>query len=96
LAFWPRAALRGEAERLGVELGEPSYDDDGFEEKLALARDERVPVVAYTFGCPDAPARRDQPDRPIMRSKLYVSVSPRTRSPDRSRSSCSGGRAALS
>jgi nitronate monooxygenase len=46
-------ALRGEAERLGVELGEPRWDDDGFEEKLALARDERVPVVAFTFGCPD-------------------------------------------
>jgi nitronate monooxygenase len=45
-------ALRDEAERLGVELGEPHYDDDGFEDKLALARDERVPVVAFTFGCP--------------------------------------------
>jgi nitronate monooxygenase len=49
-----REALRGEAGRLGVELGEPRYDDDGFEDKLALARDERVPVVAFTFGCPDA------------------------------------------
>jgi nitronate monooxygenase len=48
------AALRGEAERVGLELGEPRHDDDGFEEKLALARDERVPVVAFTFGCPDA------------------------------------------
>jgi nitronate monooxygenase len=48
------AALRGEAERLGVELGEPRYDDDRFEEKLALAREEHVPVVAFAFGCPDA------------------------------------------
>jgi nitronate monooxygenase len=47
-------ALRAEAERQGVELGEPRYDDDGFQEKLALARDEHVPVVAFTFGCPDA------------------------------------------
>jgi nitronate monooxygenase len=48
------AALSGEAERLGVELGEPRHDDDGWEDKLALAGDERVPVVAFTGGCPDA------------------------------------------
>jgi nitronate monooxygenase len=47
-------ALAGEAERLGVELGEPRYEDDGWEDKLALARDEEVPVVSFTFGCPDA------------------------------------------
>jgi nitronate monooxygenase len=46
-------ALAGEAERLGVSLGESSYDDDRWDEKLALAREERVPVVAFTFGCPD-------------------------------------------
>jgi nitronate monooxygenase len=49
-----REALRGEAERLGVEPGEPRHDDDRFEDKLALAREERVPVVAFTFGCPEA------------------------------------------
>jgi nitronate monooxygenase len=48
-------ALRGEAERLGVELGEPRHDDDHWEDKLALAREEGVPVVSFTFGCPDAP-----------------------------------------
>jgi nitronate monooxygenase len=48
-------ALSREAERLGVELGEARHDDDRFEDKLALAREERVPVVAFTFGCPDAP-----------------------------------------
>jgi nitronate monooxygenase len=48
------AALAGEAERLGVELGEPRHDDDAWEEKLALAREEEVPVVSFTFGCPDA------------------------------------------
>jgi nitronate monooxygenase len=46
-------AVAGEAERLGAGLGEPSHDDDGWEDKLALARAERVPVVAFTFGCPD-------------------------------------------
>jgi nitronate monooxygenase len=47
-------ALGGEAERVGVELGEPRHDDDGWEDKLALAREQRVPVVAFTFGCPEA------------------------------------------
>jgi nitronate monooxygenase len=46
--------LAGDAARLGVELGEARHDDDGWEEKLALAREERVPVVSFTFGCPDA------------------------------------------
>src|SRR5512132_3626964 len=36
------------------ELGEPRHDDDGWEEKLALAEAERVPVVTFTFGCPEA------------------------------------------
>ena len=49
-------ALAGEAARLGVELGEPRHDDDGWEDKLALAREEEVPVVSFTFGCPDASA----------------------------------------
>jgi nitronate monooxygenase len=47
-------ALRGEAERAGVGLGKPRWDDDSFEDKLTLAREERVPVVAFTFGCPEA------------------------------------------
>jgi nitronate monooxygenase len=46
--------LAGEADRYGVELGEPRYDDDGWKGKLALAREQRVPVVSFTFGCPDA------------------------------------------
>ena len=46
-------ALVAEAERYGVELGEPRYDDDHWKGKLALAREERVPVVSFTFGCPD-------------------------------------------
>jgi len=50
--------LRGDAERRGVELGEPRYDDDGWEEKLALCADERVPLVSFTFGCPDAAVLR--------------------------------------
>jgi nitronate monooxygenase len=44
--------LRAETARYGVEPGEPRHDDDGYEEKLALAIDERLPVVSFTFGCP--------------------------------------------
>jgi nitronate monooxygenase len=36
------------------ELGEPRRDDDDWEAKLALLDDARLPVVSFTFGCPDA------------------------------------------
>lgn len=44
--------LRGEAERYGVEPGEPRWTDDGWDAKLELAAREAPPVVAFTFGCP--------------------------------------------
>jgi nitronate monooxygenase len=47
------AALAAEADRAGVALGEPRHDDDGWDAKLALVAEERVPVVSFTFGCPD-------------------------------------------
>ena len=47
-------ALRGEAERTGVALGRPRFDDDAFEAKLALLEDTPVGVVSFTFGCPPA------------------------------------------
>src|SRR4051794_29413241 len=34
------------------ELGRPRHDDDGWDAKLALARELRVAVVSVTFGCP--------------------------------------------
>ena len=46
------ATLEGESERRGVALGSPHRDDDGWEEKLALAAAERVPLVSFVFGCP--------------------------------------------
>jgi nitronate monooxygenase len=46
------ARLRPDAERYGVEVGEPRHDDDSFDAKLALTVDERVGVVSFTFGCP--------------------------------------------
>ncbi len=47
-------SLAGEASRYGVDIGEPRYDDDGWKAKLALVREEGVPVVSFTFGCPEA------------------------------------------
>jgi len=46
------AELSAEAERYGVELGEPRHDDDGYETKLALVVEERVAAASFTFGCP--------------------------------------------
>jgi nitronate monooxygenase len=44
---------RALAERY-VETGAPRHDDDGWDEKLALVSELRVPVVSTTFGCPAA------------------------------------------
>src|SRR3954470_10314866 len=46
------ATLAAEADRHGVALGEPRRDDDGWQAKLELVAAQRVPVVAFTFGCP--------------------------------------------
>ncbi|HEY7076868.1 MAG TPA: nitronate monooxygenase [Solirubrobacteraceae bacterium] len=48
--------LASEAERHDVALGEPRADDDAFADKLALVARERVPVVSFTFGCPQPDA----------------------------------------
>jgi len=53
------ASLRAEAERYDAPLGEPQHDDDRWAEKLALVAELRVPVVSFTFGCPDRPAVED-------------------------------------
>lgn len=44
--------LRGEAQRYGAGLGDPRHDDDEFAAKLELVREERVPIVSFTFGSP--------------------------------------------
>ncbi|MGX6448946.1 nitronate monooxygenase, partial [Patulibacter sp. S7RM1-6] len=46
--------LRPRAERHGVALGEPRWDDDAFAEKLAVVAAHRPAVVSLTFGVPDA------------------------------------------
>ena len=44
--------LQDQASRSDVVLGEPRFDDDGYEDKLALLEHERPAVVSFTFGCP--------------------------------------------
>jgi nitronate monooxygenase len=41
------------ARERGLLVGEPRYSDDEWEAKLELLLRERVPVVSFTFGCPD-------------------------------------------
>ncbi len=48
-----RERLLPEARRHGVELGDAVDEDDGWTGKLTVVREERVPVVSFTFGCPD-------------------------------------------
>jgi nitronate monooxygenase len=49
-AYASRLAV--EAERAGVELGVPTFDDDSFDEKLAALTADPVAVVSFTFGLP--------------------------------------------
>jgi nitronate monooxygenase len=46
------AGLAQEARRHGVALGEPRFEDDAWEAKLALLETDPVAVVSFTFGCP--------------------------------------------
>ncbi|HEY2636694.1 MAG TPA: nitronate monooxygenase, partial [Solirubrobacteraceae bacterium] len=46
-------AVRAYVEELGPDAGEPRYEDDHWKAKLALLRELRVPVVSFTFGCPE-------------------------------------------
>ena len=48
--------LRGEADRAGVQLGEPRADDDDWPAKLAALAELAVPVVSFVFGCPSPDA----------------------------------------
>ena len=44
--------LQREARRAGVRLGEPRFDDDDWQAKLAALSELTVPVVSFVFGCP--------------------------------------------
>jgi nitronate monooxygenase len=47
------AALAATASQAGVELGEPKFDDDEWTAKLAQLTAEPLPVISFTFGCPE-------------------------------------------
>jgi nitronate monooxygenase len=49
------ATLADAASRAGVELGEPRFDDDEWTAKVALLTADPLPVVSFTFGCPERP-----------------------------------------
>jgi nitronate monooxygenase len=46
------ARLTGDAERAGVRLGAPRFDDDAFGAKVDALVEARVAVVSFTFGLP--------------------------------------------
>lgn len=48
------AELEGDARQLGVSTGEPRWDDDDYEAKIAALLTARPAVVSFTFGCPAA------------------------------------------
>ena len=45
--------LEQEAARLGVALGTPAWDDDGWAAKIEVLVDAAPAVCSFTFGCPD-------------------------------------------
>lgn len=49
-----RAALAPVAQKYGVELGEPAYDRDAFEDKIDYLVEHPVAAVTFTFGPVDA------------------------------------------
>ena len=54
--------------RMPAGAGEPRFDDDAFEAKLALLRADPPAVVSFTFGCPDASTLRS------LSSEVWVTV----------------------
>jgi nitronate monooxygenase len=46
------SALEGEAEHLGVTLGEVRWDDDDYDAKLDVVASSHVHLASFTFGCP--------------------------------------------
>jgi nitronate monooxygenase len=63
--------LQPEADRHGVELGAPLFDDDHWNAKVELLLDDPTPVVSFTFGCPSADLVRAFHDR---HKEVWVTV----------------------
>ncbi len=49
-----RGELQHDADRYGVEVGTPRWDDDALCGKVDVLRDLRPDAVSFTFDCPDA------------------------------------------
>jgi nitronate monooxygenase len=47
------ARLGRDAERFGVQLGEPRWDDDAYAAKLGIVERAGVHTASFTFGCPN-------------------------------------------
>jgi nitronate monooxygenase len=65
------ATLQHDAERLGVTLGEPRFDDDGWSAKLEMLVDEGIAVASFTFGCPPTGVVRSLQD---VGTEVWVTV----------------------
>ncbi|SDN53607.1 NAD(P)H-dependent flavin oxidoreductase [Allokutzneria albata] len=61
-----RESLRAEADRHEVALGDPRWEDDDYPAKLDLVVGECVPVVSFTFGCPEPAVVRRLRDNGIQ------------------------------
>ncbi len=48
------ARLSAAAALAGAEIGQPRFDDDAWDAKLALVLEDPVSVTSFTFGCPDS------------------------------------------
>ena len=69
-----RRALAAESARLGVELGEPHWDDDHWAAKIELILDTRPDLVSFTFGCPPAELLRRLADADVLSMVTVTSV----------------------
>jgi nitronate monooxygenase len=80
--------LTAEAERLGVRLGQPRFDDDAFDAKVAALVSDPVAVVSFTFGLPP---QRAVDDLHRAGSEVWLTVT----SPDEARQAAGRGADAL-
>jgi nitronate monooxygenase len=85
-AYAPR--LAAEAERLGVGLGQPRFDDDAFDAKVTALVADPVAVVSFTFGLPPQQAVDDLHG---AGSEVWLTVT----SPDEARQAVARGSDAL-
>jgi nitronate monooxygenase len=69
-----RRALAPDAARLGAELGEPRWDDDGWAAKLELVLDVRPDTVSFTFGCPSAGVLRALAEHDVLTTVTVTTV----------------------